>query len=336
MIRPPALLAYNPQRNPETISEAQHARLAELLDILHPEPVRDFHDPALAPLLRRAEVLVTGWGSPAVDDAVLDAMPRLRLVAHVAGTVKGHLAPAVWERGVAVVNAADANAVPVAEYALAAILFANKQVFRLNRLYRERRAAEKPWSNHARGLGNYRKSVGIVGASRIGRRVIELLRPFDLRVLLHDPMLTEEDAAALGATLLPLDDLMAQSDCVSLHAPLLPATRNMIDRRRLALMRDGAVLVNTARGGLVEQEALVDETRSGRLDAVIDVTEPDELPPDHPLYDIANVFLTPHIAGAEGPETQRMTALVIEEITRFLRGEPLQHQIRLRDLATMA
>jgi phosphoglycerate dehydrogenase-like enzyme len=279
MSGPAALLAYDPDRNPETVSAAQHARLREVLDVMLPAPVRRFDDPALAPLLPRVEVLVTGWGAPRLDRAALDAMPRLRLVAHLAGTVKGHLAP---------------------------------------------------------GLGNYGKTVGIVGASRIGRRVIELLRPFDLHVLLSDPFLDGEEAARLGATLRPLEALLAESDLVSLHAPLLPATRGMIGRRQLALMRDGAVLVNTARGGLLDQEALVEALSGGRISAVIDVTEPDLLPPEHPLYDLPNVFLTPHVAGAEGPETQRMTALVIEEIRRFLSGEPLRHEVRAQDLPHLA
>ena len=286
MTRSPALLAYSPQRNPDTIGTDQRARLEELLDFLSPEPVRSFDNPALAPLLSRTEVLVTGWGSPRVNAAALAAMPRLKLIAHLAGSVKGHLDPLVWERGIEVVSAADANAWPVAEYTLAAILFANKQVFQLNRLYRERRDAPKPWSNLVPCLGNYGRSVGIVGASRIGRRVIGLLKPFDLHVLLHDPTLSSAEIEALGATGMELDAMLQASDLVSLHAPSLPSTRQLIDRRRLGLMPDGAVLVNTARGALVDQDALVDETRSGRLSAVIDVTEPDLLPPDHPLYDI--------------------------------------------------
>jgi len=110
----------------------------------------------------------------------------------------------------------------------------------------------------------------------------------------------------------------------------------MINRRRLALLRDGAVLINTARGVIVDQEALIDETRSGRIDAVLDVTEPDTLPADSPLYDIANVFLTPHIAGALGSETQRMTDVILAEIGRFVRGEPLEHAVLAADLGRIA
>jgi phosphoglycerate dehydrogenase-like enzyme len=267
---------------------------------------------------------------------VLELAPGLRLVAHLAGTVKGIVEPAVWQRGVAVVNAVAANAVPVAEFTLAAILFGNKQAFRLRRLYRERRRMLKPWSQAAPDLGNYRKVIGIVGASRVGRRVVALLQPFDFSVLVYDPYLDAAAALAMGTEKVELDELMRRSDAVSLHAPATPATRGMIDRRRLALLRDGALLVNTARGALVDQAALIDETRSGRIDAILDVTEPDALPADSPLYDIPNVFLTPHIAGAQARETERMVELVFAEITRFIRGERLQHEVAADELERLA
>jgi phosphoglycerate dehydrogenase-like enzyme len=336
MNRPAALLAFDPELNPATVSAEQRGRFEALVDWLHREPIEDLAAPDVRPLLARVEIVVTGWGLPPMSPALLAAAPRLRLIAHLGGTVKALLPPEVWQRGIAVTHAAAANAVPVAEYTLAAILFSNKQVFRLRRKYAATRGSLREWSAHLPGLGNYRKTVGIVGASRIGRRVAELLRPFDFEVLIHDPFLQPRDAAALGARLVPLDALMAGCDVVSLHAPVTRETRGMIDRRRLALMRDGAVLINTARGVIVDQDALIDETRSGRIDAVLDVTEPDALPPESPLYDIENVFLTPHIAGAFGSETQRMTDLILAEIERFLRGEPLLHAVLAKDLERMA
>src|SRR5258708_6351912 len=167
-------------------------------------------------------------------------------------------------------------------------------------------------------------------------RVIELLTPFDFRIQVFDPFLAAAEAHALGVDIVELDTLMATSDLVSLHAPSTPATQGMIDRRRLALMRSGAILVNTARGALVDQDALIDETRSGRIDAIIDVTEPDVLPPDSPLYDIPNVFLTPHIAGSQGSETQRMTDIVLDELARYVGGEPLHHQVAFDALERLA
>jgi phosphoglycerate dehydrogenase-like enzyme len=133
-----------------------------------------------------------------------------------------------------------------------------------------------------------------------------------------------------------LDELLAASDVVSLHAPALLETHHQIDARRLALLRDGATLINTARGWLVDGAALERELASGRIDAVLDTTDPEVLPADSPLYEFPNVFLTPHVAGAMGTETQRMAALALDEIERFARGEPLRHAIRAEDLARIA
>jgi len=334
-MRPVIVLAMVPAVTSELFDAPLLERLRDVAELPDPEPLARFDDPRADALLARAEVLLTGWGCPPLDEALLARAPRLRAVVHAAGTVKGHVTPACFARGVVVSSAASANAVPVAEYALAAILFANKRVFRLRERYRELRAM-RLWSLELPGLGNLGKTVGIVGASHIGRRVLELLRPFDLARLVHDPFLDEAGAEALGAECVGLDALLSRSDVVSLHAPLLPETRGMLDARRLSLMRDGATLVNTARGGLVDGAALERELVSGRLDAVIDTTEPEVLPAESPLYDLPNVFLTPHVAGAMGAETRRLAVLAVDEIERFVRGEPLQHAVRGDDLRRVA
>jgi phosphoglycerate dehydrogenase-like enzyme len=273
-----------------------------------------------------AELLLTGWGCPPVDEATLAAAPRLRAIVHAAGSVKGHVTPACWARGILVSTAAEANAQPVAEYTLATILLANKAAPRAERLYRERRArvdalAELP------GVGNLDRTVGVIGASRIGRRVIDLLRPFDLEVLVHDPYL---------AGSVPLDDLLAASDVVTIHAPALSSTRHLLDARRLALMPDGATLINTARGALVDHAALIAELRAGRLSAVLDVTEPEPLPADSPLFDLPNVVLTPHVAGALGTEVRRLGDAAIAEVGRYAAGEPFAHPLTAADLERVA
>lgn len=287
------------------------------------------------PALERAEVLLSGWGCPPVDAHVVAAAPALRAIVHAAGTVKAHVTDACFRRGIVVSSAAAANAIPVAEFTVAAILLANKRAFRIARRYAEVRAA-CDWTAEAAGLGNHGKRVGVVGASRVGRRVIELLRPFDLEVALYDPYVTASDAAGLGVGRMDLDALVAWAEVLTLHAPALPSTRHLIDERRLAMLRDGAVLVNTARGVLVDHDALTAELVSGRIDAVIDTTDPEPLPASSPLYELPNVFLTPHIAGAMGAETHRMTELAIEEIERFARGEPFAHGVRREDLERIA
>jgi phosphoglycerate dehydrogenase-like enzyme len=302
-------------------------RLEAVATIADAAPLRDFDDPRAREILGNIDILISGWGCPPIDAQVLAIAPKLRLIAHAAGSIKALAGPPVFARGIVVVSAADANALPVAEYTVAAMLFANKRVFDFANAYRRERRQLDLYLAAGPNVGNWRKTIGIIGASRVGRRVIELLRPFDFDVLLHDPCVSAEAARQLGAEKLELDAVLARSDLVSVHAPSLPETRHMLDARRLGLMRDGAVLINTARGALVEQAALLAELQSGRLSAVLDVTEPETLPPDSPLYDLPNVLLTPHIAGAVGDERRRFGQLIAGEVERFIAGEPLRHAI---------
>ncbi|MDG4788053.1 hydroxyacid dehydrogenase [Micromonospora sp. WMMD1102] len=257
---------------------ARLARLRGLARLDEPMLVTAFDTPAAVRRLARTEVLLTGWGCPPLDERMLATAPRLRAVLHAAGTVKEHVTEACWRRGLLVTTAAEANAVPVAEYALAAVLFAGKRVPHAAALSRSARAMVQ-----APGLrANLDRTVTVVGFSRIGRRVVELLRPFALRVLVADPYATPELVAASGAELTELDAALPVSDVVSLHAPAVPATYRLLDARRLALLPDGATVVNTARGALVDTGALTVECRSGRLSALLDVTDPEPLPADSP------------------------------------------------------
>jgi len=335
MSRPRIVLAMVPYFTAELFSDALWARLDACAEVPEREPLTAFADARAAQLLAHAEVLLTSWGCPPIDRAALALAPRLRAVVHAAGTVKAHVTDACWERGLSISSAAAANAIPVAEYTVAAILMVNKRLFRLNQRYRALRQF-RWWPAEAPGLGNYRKVVGLVGASAVGRAVIERLRPFDLQILVADPYLDAAAACELGVELVELDALLSRADVVSLHAPALPQTHHLLDARRLALLRDGATLINTARGALVDHDALQRELLSGRIDAVIDTTEPEVLPPDSPLYDLPNVFLTPHVAGAMGSETQRLAALAIDEIERFARGEPFRHAVVHSDLPRLA
>ncbi|MFD7444511.1 hydroxyacid dehydrogenase [Streptomyces sp. NPDC059909] len=316
------------------LAEGALDRLPHVADVDVTEHVGDFEDVADADLAT-VEVLFTHWGAPVLTAEALDRMPRLRAVVHAAGSVKHHVTEAVWERGIAVSTAAAANALPVAEFTLAAILFANKRVLASARHYREVRA-DVPVLPYLAGHGNYHRTVGIVGASRIGRRVLELLRPLDLDVLLHDPYLDAAEAARLGAELVGLDELVRRSHVVSVHAPQLPETRHMFDARRIALLRDGATLVNTARGSLVDTDALTEELVGGRIHAVLDVTEPEVLPADSPLYALPNVLLTPHIAGSLGNELGRMADWAIDEVERYAKDLPFAHAVGADELTRSA
>jgi len=332
--RPEALFALGAHYLPDLFPPRSMRRLQRLVRIDETVVAERFDSDTIRAALASAEFLITGWGCPPITEAVLETAPRLRAILHTAGSVKAHVTPACWERGLAVTSAAAANAVPVAEYTVAAILFAGKDVFRLRDRFQANRhftvAEVHP------GVGNYGRTVGVIGASRIGRRVIELLRPFDLEVYLFDPYVDAATAAELGVRLVDLDTLLRSCDIVSVHAPANQQTRRLLGREQLALMRDGATLINTARGELVDTEALTKQLGSGRLYAVLDVTEPEPLPAGSPLWELPNVFLTPHVAGSHGNELIRMGDCIVDELERILDGRPFAHAIMASDLDRVA
>lgn len=335
-MRPKLAFAMAPDKTRHVFDAATIDRLGVSCELISRAPFEDFAADAARAALAEAEVLVTGWGCPMLGPAILTLAPKLKLIAHAAGTVKFTVHSSAYDMGIRVTHAADANAVPVAEYTLAAILFANKSVFALRDRYRADPSRGTSYALMDEPIGNFRRTVGIVGASRIGRRVINLLRPFDIRVLLHDPFAAAGDPELAGVELIDLDSLMARSDVVSIHAPLLPTTLGMISAQHFSLMRDGATFINTARGGLVDEAAMIAALETGRIAGIIDVTEPEMPPPDSPLYRLANVFLTPHIAGAAGTERLRLGLMVTEEIERYVRGEPLRYEVQPELLERLA
>jgi phosphoglycerate dehydrogenase-like enzyme len=333
--RPPAALSMGVGYEDYVLSADARRELETLVDLVAPVAVdlRTLDDETLA----RIEVVIGSWGCTGLDAELLARLPKLRHFSYAAGTVKATVTPATWEHGVVVSSAAAANAIPVAEFTFAVVVMIAKDVFRVRDGFREVRGTEPVFGRGPAGvIGTVGLRVGIIGASMVGRLVIDRLQSLAVEVAVFDPYLAAADAAALGATPMALDDLFAWADVVSVHAPELPETRHLVDERRLALMREGAWLVNTARGSIVDTDALTSECASGRLCAFLDTPEPEPLPPESPLYDLPNVVLTPHIAGSLGTEATRLGDVAVAEVRRFLAGEPLLHEVRATDLDRIA
>ncbi|WP_249186137.1 hydroxyacid dehydrogenase [Microbacterium paraoxydans] len=328
--RPPAQFVMRRGLVTQLFSAEQFAALGGLLDFGDRPVLQTLDDPRLGTV----HTLITGWGCPRIGPEELDRMPALRAIHHAAGTVKEHLDPEVWHRGIRVTTAAAANAVPVAEYTLAMILLEGKGIPAAAAAHRRDPGGDL--SPLFERIGNHRRRIGILGASKIGRRVIALLSGFDLDVAVSDPYLRDDDPIREHARVVGLDELFSTSDIVSVHAPLLPGTVGLVSRRLLGLMPDGATLINTARGPIVDQDALVDEVRAGRLRAVLDVTDPEPLPAGHVLLESPSVIVTPHIAGALGNELRRLGDSVVAEVRRAARGESARHAVSLDELAAMA
>ncbi|MER8233026.1 hydroxyacid dehydrogenase [Streptomyces sp. NPDC094049] len=306
--------------------------IARLVNLRTPALTRDglHRDPRV---LADVDVLLTGWGAPVLGAELLAHAPELKAVMVAAGSVRHLTTPEFWARGVPIVSAAAANAVPVAEFSLAQILLGLKQTHRLSRQV----TAYRRFPHDPPLAGAYGSRVGLLGLGEIGRLVAEHLRGFGVEVLAHDPVIDPADARALGVRLVGIEELFAVSDVVSVHAPLLPETEGLVGERLMSLLPEGATLVNTARGAVLNEPEVIGVLwERPDLTAVLDVTWPEPPEPDSALYALPNVLLTPHLAGAMGRERARLGELVRDELRRLVRGEPLRHAVEPSRAATRA
>ena len=288
---------------------------------------------ANCPQLADVELLFTGWGAPTLDEAFLAVAPKLKVVFYGAGSVRGMVTDASWDRGVRIVSAWAANAVPVIEYTFAQIILGLKLTWRLVRELRR----EGAWNRSLPVFGANGSTVGIISLGKIGRGVCERLKQLDVNVIAYDPFVTPADAAALGAELVSLEKVFARADVVSLHTPNLPETRGLITGAHLASMKPYATFINTARGAVVREDEMIGVLQDRPdLMAVLDVTDPEPPAEGSPLWSLANVVLTPHIAGAMGGECARMGWLMADDLKRYLAGEPLAHEITREQAAKLA
>lgn len=275
----------------------------------------------------QVEVLLGGWGMQELTEEVLDKLPNLKVIFYAAGTMKGIVTDGVWKRGIRITTANQANAQPVAEFALGQILIAMKNTYALARQVKENQGyLIGPMRDDITGL--YQTTVGITSLSAIGKQVIQLLKPFDVNIQVYDPYGTEEVADQLGVSLVSLETLFASSDVVTIHTPLLPDTEKMVNKDLLASMKQNTTLINTARGGLIDEEALVAVLKDRTdLTAVLDVTNPEPPEKGSVMYDLDNIVLTPHIAGSAGAERKRLGDAMAGEIAQYLEKDQLSFEV---------
>jgi len=330
-MRPRLLLLASDVLFSHFFPESVLARLDQIADWSRHAGRED--SPELRARMAQSDALMTTWHSPFLHAEMFDKGSRVRLIAHCGGEVKSRISEKVFDR-ITVTNAAEPMAQPVAEMALALIL---TLVRRLPQYAAEMRTGVIRTNEYVSEGETLRgRGVGLVGFGRIGQCIARLIEPLGGELSVADPYCSAEVVAAMQGKLVGLDELLQSCSVVVLAAALTPETRNLLDQRRLALMPQGAHLINVARGGLIDTEALVTELRAGRITAALDVTDPLEpLPADHELRRLPNVLLTPHIA-AGGLETRRAIGEVaVGEVERFFKGEPLENVVTREMLATM-
>ncbi|HEY3080190.1 MAG TPA: hydroxyacid dehydrogenase [Chloroflexota bacterium] len=339
MTRPRIVSVMNDDTYGLVMSPEAAAKLASFADFDRYRGASNLDEDGLIQILRGADAALSSWGVRWTERAIRES--DLKIIGHAAGTVKG-LPGLVWERGIAVTHAAPVIAVAVGEMALALTLACLRHLTEHDGAFKQQGTRGDPLLAPrlltARSLHGAR--VGIVGASSTGRAFRKLLRAFDgVDVRVADPHLTVDEAGDLDVRLAPLEELLAECDVVSLHCPLLPATERLMNAERLRRLKDGAVFVNTARGRLVDHQALLAELRTGRISAGLDVyletIKDDEIPLSE-YRRLKNVVITPGIAGPVGTITRRMAVFVAEEFERFFAGQPLARPVTADMLATMA
>ncbi|MBR3502795.1 MAG: hydroxyacid dehydrogenase [Clostridia bacterium] len=283
------------------------------------------------------ESIFSTWGMPALsEEDIARRFPNLKEIYYAAGTVQKFARP-YMARGVRVFSAWAANAVPVAEFTLAQILLANKGFFQLDARYRrEGFQAARAYAEHFDG--NYHNRVGLLGAGMVGKKVIELLKPFALETLVFDPFLPDGAAEKLGVKKAPLEAIFETCPVVSNHLANNAQTVGMLDYRLFSRMSPYAVFINTGRSAQVVVPDLIRAMREepGRT-ALLDVTDPEEpLPAGHELFTVPNIQITPHRAGSCVGEVYRMGDYMTEEYARVHAGQPPRWEVTLDMLRTMA
>lgn len=259
-----------------------------------------------------------------VDADVIDAAPRLRVISQMAVGYDNIDLPAATRRRIPVGHTPGVLTDTTADFAFALLMAAARRISEAERFAHAGRW--KTWGpTRLMGQDVYGATLGIVGMGRIGQAVARRARGFEMRVLYADPS-EPEAARELGAVRVDLDDLLAQADFVSLHVPLTAATERLIDARALARMKPTAILVNTARGPVVDQAALYDALVSGQIAyAALDVTDPEPIAPDDPLLSLDNCLIVPHIASSSVATRTRMAVMAAENLIAGLKGDRLPH-----------
>lgn len=326
---PKLCLLMTPGLEDTLINEQARKELNEICEVLSWSPIE-------GSLPTDTDIILASWGTPKFDKEFLDKLPNLKLIAYAAGTIKKIVSDEFWDRDIKITSAAAANAIAVAEYTVAAMVFLAKNIRHAANLYTDDNK-DNLLKLRDSPVGFNGINVGLIGASYIGREVIRLLKSYNVKIAVYDPYLTTEESEKLGVEKLELNQLVSWADVVSVHAPKLPETNNLIGKEQFQLMKDGSFFINTARGTIVDYEALAEITPQKNIEVILDVTDPDEpLPEDSPLRKLDNVFITPHIAGSRGNEQQLMGSLAIDEIKRFVSGQSLVYGIKQEDLPRIA
>ncbi len=333
MSKPKVLYVPTPGHTNRVFRPEAFRRMLEAFDVSANDTGRELEPDEVAERLAGCDALVTGWGSCGLSEAAFDRAPSLKIVAHSAGSPKFLASQEMIDRyfiprGITIFSANVAIALNVAESAVGMLIMTSRRWIDHNAYYH---ATGKWGSPDVPRNGQYLRGcqLGVVSASAVGREVIRLLQGWDVRFLCYDPFLSDEAAAKLGVERVELNELFARADHVTVHAPKLPTTDNLIGREQLRRLKDGASLVNTSRGSVIDEAALIEEAQTGRIFVALDVTEPEPPAPDSPLQHLPNVTVLPHVSGAGNYGYLQIGETTVQALEDCFAGRPVNGAVNL-------
>lgn len=311
-------------------SEALSARLEQLGCVEWNTNTEQFSEEELAEKLSGVDICISGWGNTPFYEKTLKYADKLKLIAHIGGSVRPMVGDAAFERGIRVCSGNRVFAESVAEGVLTYMLCSLRKIGEY-----EARMAAGEWPSLIGTRGLLGRSVGLVGYGMIAEYLVKFLKPFGCRILISSRHISEEELAEAGIEAASAEEIFRTCDIVSLHNSLTMRTKHSIGVELLNSMKDGALLVNTARGALIDEEALVSVLRERPVWAALDVYETEPLPMDSPLRDCERVLLMPHAAGPTADRRYAVTSYVLADMERFLNGENLDCEIDFARAGTM-
>ena len=282
------------------------------------------------------DCVVVSHGSPMISAEVMDGAPNLKIVGELEGDRFAYRidVESAWERGIRTVDTTHGSSYPVAEWALGLILISLRNAGESFRRILAGDASKPAHNNFGYVHGELTgKRVGLIGCGHIGRRLVKLLRPFEVGIRVYDPYMASEMPDAIGVVKTSLENVLAKSDVIVCLAPHTPATEGMIGRRELDLIPSNSVFVNVSRGAVVDSDALIARLKRGDIVAGLDVFDPEPIPADSEIIGLPNTFLSPHIAGVTLTSRHRFFSLMVDELERFFRGEEPLFELTPRSLA---
>lgn len=298
------------------------SKLEEIGEVVWNESTAQYTKPQLCELIKDIDICVTGWGTETIDAEVLQLASKLRLIAHTGGSVRPYVTDAVYDRGIRVVSGNEVFAESVAESVIAYALASLREIPRYSS---ELKQGIWPTDFYNKGLLD--KTVGLVGYGMIAKMAVEMLKPFHVKLKVFSRHISQEELTKHNMEKADLPEIFSTCDIVSIHSGMTPENHHLITEELLNMMPEGALLINTARGAIIDEEALCRVLAKEKIHAVLDVYEVEPLPANSELLKLKNAILMPHMGGPTIDRRMIVTRTVIGDIKLFLQNKPMTCEI---------